>query len=441
MTAPLRFLLLVIAGWIALRIWVTGEPSHDRSIATAPIGLAAAPGVATARPAPIPAAASTPLEIAAAAATAAAQAAAAAANAADSAAAAAETALVAAEVAAAAAGVPVVRPALPAPVQAGARRLAAGARSAPWRQAAIQHASARHFREQARHWRQRGEQRSAPIAAGPGNWSLDRNPALDRAGDWRAAGDWRGAGDQPGDDRASISATLASSSLPPLPSPDRATLPDQAAAPQTLSARDRLRMTGWLLVRPNGGASSLASGGTLGDSQAGARLAFDLHRSIAASLRAYAPLRDVRGGDVAAGFTWTPLRSLPIHLTAERRQRVGSSGGRSAFALFAEGGFYHRPLPLDFRLDGYAQAGVVGAKSRDAFVDGALTFDRPLIGPVRVGGGAWGGAQTGVSRLDVGPRLSVRVMRRARVDLDWRTRVAGKARPGSGPALTIAGDF
>jgi hypothetical protein len=28
-----------------------------------------------------------------------------------------------------------------------------------------------------------------------------------------------------------------------------------------------------------------------------------------------------------------------------------------------------------------------------------------------------------------------------RVDLDWRQRLAGQAEPGSGPALTLAGDF
>jgi hypothetical protein len=44
----------------------------------------------------------------------------------------------------------------------------------------------------------------------------------------------------------------------------------------------------------------------------------------------------------------------------------------------------------------------------------------------------------------VGPRLSIRLpgaARNLRVTADWRVRVAGDAAPGSGPALTIGGDF
>jgi hypothetical protein len=53
----------------------------------------------------------------------------------------------------------------------------------------------------------------------------------------------------------------------------------------------------------------------------------------------------------------------------------------------------------------------------------------------------WGGAQPGVYRVDAGPRLSMKIRNNIRVHADWRQRLAGKADPGSGPALTLAADF
>jgi hypothetical protein len=54
---------------------------------------------------------------------------------------------------------------------------------------------------------------------------------------------------------------------------------------------------------------------------------------------------------------------------------------------------------------------------------------------LRVGVGAWGGAQNGVNRLDVGPlRLSwFGGHTGARLAVDWRVRVEGNAQPTSGP--------
>jgi hypothetical protein len=88
----------------------------------------------------------------------------------------------------------------------------------------------------------------------------------------------------------------------------------------------------------NGGAPrSLASAGTLGGSQAGARLSYRFSPEIAASLRTTSTVGTSQS-EVAAGVRFTPLRSIPVAITAERRQAIGSYGGRSAFALFAEGG-------------------------------------------------------------------------------------------------------
>lgn len=238
---------------------------------------------------------------------------------------------------------------------------------------------------------------------------------------------------------------LASTSLPPRRS---ATGMPQQSTPQFVAeARlDRLQLTAWALLRGRQGVfvrqdDGLATGGMLGGSQAGARLSWNLSRQLALTLRSSSTV-GARGGEVAGGVKFTPFRSIPVALTAERRQRIGAlGGGRTAFALFAEGGVWQRPIAWGFDLDAYVQAGVVGARRRDLFVDGAFTLTRPIYGPLSGGFGFWGGAQPGLYRVDAGPRLSYRVRPNIRVHLDWRQRLAGNAEPGSGPAVTLAADF
>ncbi len=199
----------------------------------------------------------------------------------------------------------------------------------------------------------------------------------------------------------------------------------------------------WLLVRRDGAAPTLAPGGILGGSQAGGRLLYRLNddaaRPFALAARVSAPLRG-RGAEAALGLDWRPVERLPIHLLAERRQ--GLDGDRSAFAAFVHGGT-SVALPAGARIDAYAQAGAVGLRSRDLFADGAVRVGMPF-GPFEVGGGAWGAAQPGTARLDAGPQVSLPVnagVARLRVSADWRFRLAGDARPASGPALTIGTDF
>jgi len=207
---------------------------------------------------------------------------------------------------------------------------------------------------------------------------------------------------------------------------------------------DRLQLTAWALLRSQQGGigpRSLANGGTLGASQAGARLNYNITRQIAATVRTTSDVGR-RGGEVAAGMRVQPLGGVPVWFTAERRQRIGAyGGGRNAFALFAEGGVYDRPMPWHFSLDAYLQGGMVGLHHRDRFIDGGLTFTRPIYKQYSAGFGVWGGAQPGVYRLDAGPRVTMRVRNNVRVHVDWRQRLVGNARPTSGPALTLAGDF
>ena len=106
-------------------------------------------------------------------------------------------------------------------------------------------------------------------------------------------------------------------------------------------------------------------------------------------------------------------------------------------------------LPLGFRAEAYGQAGWVGGTVATGFVDGQLRVERPLAkfagGDLSAGGGLWGGAQKDASRLDVGPsaRLTLHPTRQStvRVAADWRFRIAGKAAPQSGPAITLSAGF
>jgi hypothetical protein len=196
------------------------------------------------------------------------------------------------------------------------------------------------------------------------------------------------------------------------------------------------------MLRATPGLPSLAGTGTLGGSQAGARLLYRFNPHLAASLRTSAPINSRRGGEAALGIRYQPFVSIPVAFTAERRKAFGQYGaGRDAFAAFVEGGLYGRPLPLNSSLDAWLQAGIVGAKSRDWFVDGQVAVTRPVWRNLSAGFGVWGGAQPGLSRLDAGPRLSLRVGSSMRVHADYRHKFLGSALPGSGGVITLAGDF
>ena len=235
---------------------------------------------------------------------------------------------------------------------------------------------------------------------------------------------------------------IAASSAPPLR--QSAVVAAAQSIPAQPSRIDRVQLTAWALLRGQRGGvgpSSLASGGQLGGSQAGARLSYNFTRQIAATLRTTSDVSR-RGGEVAAGMRIQPASGIPLWLTAERRQRIGRlGGGRNAFALFFESGVYDRPLPLRLSLDAYLQGGVVGFRSRDGFIDGALTLSRPVYKQFSAGLGVWGGAQPGIYRVDAGPRVTMRVRSNVKVHFDYRQRLAGNAQPGSGPAVTLAGDF
>lgn len=276
-----------------------------------------------------------------------------------------------------------------------------------------------------------------------------------RRRDGRSSRQGRTFADGPESDAAeeqSALLTLAANGAVDLRAPQqRRTLAGQATLQPVLptSAR-RLSASTWMLARPAGGAASLAGGaGQLGGAQMGMRLAYRIAGTPAAPVslvsRFSSPLA-TSGRELAFGVEAQPFRRVPIRLVAERRIAL-ERGAANGFAFSALGGGSWE-LPGAFRLDGYGQAGFVGLKRRAGFVDGAAVASREMFAlgdmRVRAGAGLWGGAQPGVSRVDIGPHIEMGVPlagRTWRVGFDWRQRIAGNATPGSGPALTLGTDF
>ncbi len=206
--------------------------------------------------------------------------------------------------------------------------------------------------------------------------------------------------------------------------------------------------------RTGGGGTGLSSAGQYGGSQSGVIVSYQLRRHgplpLAVYGRASAAPRDRSSQELALGLRTRPVQRIPIALSIESRFRRGSSPQAAAYLA---GGFDPVALPGTLRLSGYGQAGAVlplhsTASPVQPFYDGNLRLDRVLVkrGAVVVapGLGIWTGGQRGISRVDFGPTLQsdVKVGTTSfRVTADWRFRIAGNARPGNGPALTISTSF
>jgi len=235
---------------------------------------------------------------------------------------------------------------------------------------------------------------------------------------------------------------------PATPAPPFAGLPHPVpvAADAATASPSRLSGSFWLVARGGGGVTAAPLGGQLGGSQAGLRLAYllDRKRRIAAMVRVTSPLGSGLR-EAAVGVEWQPTR-LPVRIVAE--QRIAIDGGKGGPAIELVGGFGPLAVGGGFRLESYAQAGAIHRDRTEGFVDGAAHLSHPLVRvgaiPIDLGAGVWGGAQRGAERLDVGPSITATLPiagRTARLSLDWRERVAGAARPGSGVALTLGADF
>lgn len=224
---------------------------------------------------------------------------------------------------------------------------------------------------------------------------------------------------------------------------------------------DRWSLDVWSFYRKGSEAGVPVSQGrvpTYGASQMGAVLQYRLAmlggRAPRLYLRGYRAL--VEGGETEAalGASLRPLPKVPLRLAAEARYTIPEVGEDELRpAAYAVTELAPVPLPLGTRFEAYAQGGWVGGRNRTYFADGQASVTRE-IGFARrmsqealrlsLGAGAWGGAQKGAQRLDLGPtaRVDFHVGRvPARLSVDWRQRVAGDAAPGSGAAATLSAGF
>lgn len=232
--------------------------------------------------------------------------------------------------------------------------------------------------------------------------------------------------------------------------------------PTSRAEAQRWSADGWLLWRQGGNGFNLPGAGlpgaslpsgAYGSSQAGLVLRYRLAPASPLRptlyLRASSGLYYPRGEELAAGLALRPLKTVPVALMAEGRVTRTVGGGhvvRPAVALVTE--LPPARLPFGLRAETYAQAGWVGGPDDTPFVDGQARLDRPLVkagrSELRLGAGAWGGAQRGARRLDVGPSATLELPVgpvTTRLSADYRFRVAGNAAPGSGVAVTFSAGF
>ncbi|KHK93011.1 hypothetical protein [Novosphingobium malaysiense] len=219
--------------------------------------------------------------------------------------------------------------------------------------------------------------------------------------------------------------------------------------------RKRWSLDTWALLRREGGGS-LSPGvlpATYGGSQTGAVLRYrvDMSSRYRPTLfaRTTTALGTIRENSAALGMSARPFPSLPLVAAVEGRMTDQAGVTRFQPAAFAYTQLAPVRLPGKLRGEAYFQGGYVGGRFATPFADGQLRVDRRVLklGSIRtyLGAGAWGGVQKGAARLDLGPSafIAFPINRRmfARVAIDWRFRVAGRARPGSGPALTLSAGF
>ena len=211
----------------------------------------------------------------------------------------------------------------------------------------------------------------------------------------------------------------------------------------------------WALFRHDLGAarSRGALPAVYGASQVGAVLRYRLntlhgHRP-AVYLRGTSAIGTGSETSVALGLSARPLVSLPVVAAVEGRATDEGGTGGIHPAVLAYSEVPPLRLPFGLRAEVYAQGGYAGGRYATPFADGQFRLDHRVLrfgrAEGRLGGGLWAGAQKGASRLDIGPGafIAVPLGRNvfSRVAFDWRFRIAGRAAPGSGPAVTLSAGF
>ncbi|MEE4199791.1 hypothetical protein [Erythrobacter sp.] len=260
---------------------------------------------------------------------------------------------------------------------------------------------------------------------------------------------------------ASASAASVAQGQPPF------VAPRPPASPPRAKRADRwsLDVFGFYRQGSNALDVSQARAPTYGASQIAGNLQWRARPSSSHDPRLYARAYSalVPGGEseVAAGLSARPFGALPLRAYGEVRatrnplvpDADGSASSDIRPALYAVSEAAPVKLPRGFSLETYGAAGYVWGDFDTYFVDGQAVAVKPVLslggsdgsgGQLSVGAGAWGGAQEGVSRLDIGPTMRLDWSLGdvpARVSVDYRQQVAGDAEPGSGVAATVSTRF
>lgn len=233
--------------------------------------------------------------------------------------------------------------------------------------------------------------------------------------------------------------------------------PDRRAAASL--APDRWSVDGWGFWRQGSGAAPISQGRVpiYGASQIGAVLTYRLAPSKRRDPRLYARAYRamvLRGeSELALGASARPVPHVPLRVAGELRATDGAFRSELRPSAYAVTELAPLELPLGTRLEAYAQGGWVGGTDATLFADGQASLTREVEAVasasdnalrLSLGAGAWGGAQDGAERLDLGPTVRLDLTLGAvpaRLAFDWRERVGGDAGPGSGAAVTLSTRF
>jgi hypothetical protein len=225
------------------------------------------------------------------------------------------------------------------------------------------------------------------------------------------------------------------------------------------SAAERWTLDAWAFWRQGSNAAQGSVGRVpiYGASQAGAVLQYHLapaaRRDPRLYARAYRALVRQGESEVALGASARPIGKLPLRMAGEVRVTDSAFGTALRPAALVVTELAPLALPLETQLEAYVQAGWVGGAQATGFADGQASLTREIAQVaaitdnavrLRIGAAAWGGAQEGAQRIDIGPtmRLDLTIGHvPARLSLDWRERLGGTAGPGSGLAATLSARF